>query len=205
MKRDYPLSFLSSVLVVGVYLTFTLLAYASYPLPYAPARNWLSDLGSPALSPGGALFYNTGIVLTAVLVLIFFIGLTHLRIKGHKAQNVMTTLTLIFGAVGALGMLLSAVYPINHPAEHSLWCRVLFFGLGTGFAFSVAALRYHPTYPRPQLAFGVLVVVVNLGTQVLFNAVPVVEWINVALILAYCLTTGIQTRRYEQVAALAAG
>ncbi|MHB0879173.1 MAG: hypothetical protein ACYC5O_24310, partial [Anaerolineae bacterium] len=81
-------------------------------------------------------------------------------------------------------------------AVHSLASMGLYIGFGTAFAFSVAALRYHRRCPRWLLAFGVTVALAGMATQVLFTNVPMWEWVNVSLLLGYCLTLGIATRRF---------
>jgi hypothetical membrane protein len=191
------LSLIASILVVLGYGTFTTIAFAHFPLAFSPRYNWLSDLGNPDLNPTGAAFYNVGVALAAVALLAFFLGLFRLRQKDSRVQTTMTALTVGFGSVGSLAMLMSAVYPINHPAQHSFWCLILFFSIGTGFAFSVAATRHHARVPGWLLGLGAVVVLVNLTVQIFFHDVCLSEWINVPLLLGYCLLLGIATLRFS--------
>lgn len=195
MKRTPSLSLISSSALVLCYVTFAILAFTRFQAPYSPTANWLSDLGNPDASPNGAVFYNTGIIISSLLLLAFFVSLARIRQKNNRVQNFMTVLTMGFGAAGSLGMLMSALYPINQPAQHSFWCMVMFFSIGTAFAFSIAALRYQLGFPRWLLVFGIIVVLLNLVTQVFFNDVQITEWFNVAFLLGYCLLLGIATRR----------
>jgi hypothetical membrane protein len=186
---------ISSLGVVVCYVTFATIAWARFPLPYLPIHNWLSDLGNPQASPAGAIFYNAGIVITAGLLLAFFLGLSRFRLEDSRVQTLMTILTVLSGSIASFGLLMSAVYPIHRPAAHSFWCMVLYISIGTAFAFSIAAFRYHSRYPRWLLGFGAVVALVNLGVSAFFHDVFISEWVNVPLLLSYCLLLGIATQR----------
>ncbi|MHB0878719.1 MAG: DUF998 domain-containing protein, partial [Anaerolineae bacterium] len=156
----------SGVFAIACYVMFAAIAYARFPLPYSPLHNWLSDLGNPTVSPSGAPFYNAGIAVTALVLLVFFLSLSGLDLGRGGPQRAMTYLTVGFGCAGTLAMLISAAYPIDQPAVHSLASMGLYIGFGTAFAFSVAALRYHRRCPRWLLAFGVTVALAGMATQV---------------------------------------
>jgi hypothetical membrane protein len=113
MKKTYPIILIMSICVAICYVTFTVIAFTSFPVPYSPANNWLSDLGNPDINPIGARFYNIGIVLADVALTIFFLNLTKMKMRNNHVQNIMTTLTVGFGCIGSLAMLMTAIYPIN--------------------------------------------------------------------------------------------
>jgi hypothetical membrane protein len=182
MKKHLTLSFVSGLFAIVCYLACALLAYAHYPLPYSPLKNWLSDLGNPDLNPSGALFYNIGIIATAVVLPPFFLGLSRWKMEHNRAQRIMLFLTQGFGILGALAMLMSGLYPINSPALHGFFSICLYILLGTAFAFSVAALRYHPACPRWLLIVCAFTALVDMLSGV-FHTVTVLEWVTVALLL----------------------
>jgi len=190
MKRFGMKSFMCSILVVISYLSCTLLSYFHYPLPYSPGENWLSDLGNRALNPTGAIFYNTGIVLTAFWLLLFFLSLSVLKAEEKKIQNLMVLLMQSIGILGCGSMALSAFFTIANPGLHSLLSGVLYIGIGTAFVFSAAALRYDPRFPKWLLVLGILTALFDLLTSVFFNTVPVFEWVTVSLFLTYVLLLG---------------
>jgi hypothetical membrane protein len=194
MKRHLSLSFVTSLLAVLCYLTFAILAFAQYPLPYSPTSNWLSDLGNADLNPRGALFYNIGIVVTGILLLLFFFGLSQWKMENNWRQNLMLRLTQGFGILGALALVMSGLYPINHPALHSFFSISLYILLGTAFFFSVAALRYYPTCPKWLLILGALAALVDILSGV-FHSVYVLEWVTVSLFLCYPVLLGVETNR----------
>lgn len=194
MKRYFSLSFVSGMFAVVCYLTFAFLAFSRYPLPYSPMSNWLSDLGNANLNPPGALYYNIGIVATGVLLLPFFLGLSRWKMEKNRIQNLMLFITQGFGVLAALAMLMSGLYPMNFLVLHSFFSTCLYILLGTAFAFSVAALRYHPMCPRWLLVVGAISALVAMVFGI-FHTVTVLEWITAALFLCYVGLLGAETNR----------
>src|SRR6266446_3295383 len=106
------------------------------------------------------------------------------KMANNLAQRLMLFLTQGFGILGALAMLLSGLYPINFPALHGFFSMCLYILLGTAFAFSVAALRYHAALPRWLLIVGASTALVDMLYGVL-HMVYVLEWVTTALLLCY--------------------
>ena len=197
MKKIHP-SFIFGLAACAGYIGFTFLAYIRYPLDYSPLTNWLSDLGNPEANPAGANLYNTGIILTAVLLILFFVGVSSWKIQGNRAQTIMLRLTQTFGILGTLCMLMSAVYPINHYQTHAALSTMLYILLSTAFTFSVAMLRYHPEVPRWILFVGISSALIVILTGV-FQDVTGLEWITVLFLLGYTLLLSFETRIVENL------
>ena len=195
MKKDYPLNIVFGLFIVICYVTCAILAFTRFPLPYSPFNNWLSDLGNPDVNPTGAGFYNTGIVLAGLALMLFFLRLTKWRMAENRLQRIMILLTTGFGLIGSLSMIMTAIHPINEPSQHSFWSMILYISFGTAFAFSAAAMRYYKRYSRWLLLFGVIVAAVDMVSQTFFTNVPISEWIVVPFLLVYCLLLGIGTER----------
>ena len=198
MKRVQYISFIASILVVLCYLVFAILAFIQYPLPYSPINNWLSDLGNVKLNPHGAIFYNIGIISTALLLILFFLGLSRWKIENKRVQILMVLLTQAFGILGCICMIMSAIFPINFLEVHSFWSASLYIMLSTAFAFSVAALRYHPKVPRWLLVLGLSTTLMVILTSFL-TTVFILEWITVSLFLSYVCLIGVETKRRESM------
>ena len=194
MQKFRPLSSIASILIVLCYLTFAILAYIQFPLPYSPLTNWLSDLGNVDLNPHGAFLYNIGIISTAVLLVPFFLGLLIWKMQKNKIQNIMLFLTMGFGILGSICMMLSAVFPINFYKTHAFWSTSLYVTLSTAFIFSVAAFRYHQKFPRWLLFLGSLTAVAVI-LSIFMMKVYVLEWITVLLFLVYVCLVGVETKR----------
>ena len=194
MKKYKYISFIGGILAVLDYLVFAFLAFRHYPLPYSPTTNWLSDLGNPNLNPQGAIFYNIGIISTALFLIVFFLGLSVWKLEDNKVQIIMLRLTQVFGILGAFCMMMSGIYPINLYKIHSFWSSSLYILMSTGFVFSAAALRYHIGVPRWLLILGISTAVMVILTS-FFPIFFVLEWITVLLFLLYVILVGVETKR----------
>jgi hypothetical membrane protein len=194
MKKYKSISFIGGMLAVLGYLVFTLLAFSRYPMPYSPMKNWLSDLGNVDLNLDGAIFYNIGIISTALFLIVFFLGLSVWKIEDNKVQNIMLRLTQAFGILGSFCMMMSAIYPINLYTIHSFLSTSLYVLLSTAFIFSAAALRYYQRVPRWLLVLGISTAVLVILTS-FFPNVYILEWITVFLFLSYVGLLGIETKR----------
>jgi hypothetical membrane protein len=127
-------------------------------------------------------------------VLLFFLGLSEWKMGKNRRQNLMLFVTQGFGILGALAMLMSGFYPMNFLALHSFFSTCLYILLGTAFAFSVAALRYHPACPRWLLIVGVSTALVALLYGI-FHTVTALEWVATALFLCYVGLLGAETNQ----------
>jgi hypothetical membrane protein len=194
MKKYKYISFIGGILAVLVYLVFTLLAFSRYPLPYSPMKNWLSDLGNVNLNPDGAIFYNIGIISTALFLVVFFLGLHVWKIDHNKTQIIMLILTQAIGILGSFCMMMSGIFPINLYKIHSFWSTSLYVLLSTAFIFSAAALRYHRWVPRWLLILGISTAMMVILTS-FFPTVYALEWITVLGFLGYVTLLGIETKR----------
>lgn len=194
MKKNLNSSFLACTLAGLCYVVFAFLAFSRYPLSYSPMQNWLSDLGNVDINPRGAIFYNTGIITTALLLMVFFLGLSRWKIEKKRIQIIMLRLAQIFGILGSSCMILSGIFPINALEMHRIWSIALYFLLATAFVFLAAALRYHRRVPRWLLLLGFSTAgMVNL--TVFLPTAYLLEWITVALFLGYVTLVGFETRR----------
>jgi hypothetical membrane protein len=193
LRRYQPLIISLTVLS---YTLCSLTAFTHFPGNLSPTQNWLSDLGDIQQNPTGAIFYNLGIILTGLMVLLFFLSISHWHVPNHGIQNRLVLITQIFGVLGSLALILSAVFPINHPQEHQIASIALYALLGTAFAFSVTALRYQPACPRAVLVIGAITASIDILSGIL-HEVTVLEWWTVALFLSYLMLLSRFTRRLE--------
>ncbi len=193
MKKYGSLSSITGLLAGLMYLLFTLLAFLRYPQHYSPLENWLSDLGNTDLNPNGAIFYNIGIVSTALLLALFFHGLSRWKLDHHKAQNIFLMIAQGLGELGAFCMLMSALFPINFFKVHALWSTSMYVLLSTAFIFLAAALRYHSRVPGWLLILGISPAPLVILTGFL-PEVYVLEWFTVFLFLCCVGATSIETQ-----------
>jgi hypothetical protein len=66
--------------------------------------------------------------------------------------------------------------------------------LGTAFAFSATALRYHPSFPKWVLAVGLFTAFVDILSGI-YMEVTILEWLTVALFLFYLVLLNLFTKK----------
>ena len=196
MKSRVPISFTTAVLSALTYGIFAAVAFSKNPQPLSPLRNWLSDLGNQITNPQGAIFYNIGVVSCALFLALWFTaGLHQWKLKDHTIQQRLLLVAQVGGILTAFALMMSALFPINHLKEHAFWSDLNFILFGLSFAFTVAALRYHPKMPRILLFIGGLAAI--LPTMVLFiNNAYWLEWVAVGLFIIYILSIGIAAHTF---------
>jgi hypothetical membrane protein len=152
---------LTAILAVSIYLVFTLAAVLSYPHPYSPLTNWLSDFGNPTRNPSGAVYYNTGGILASAVLVLFFAGMYTLKTADKKAQ-VFLALSQITGIVFAFCFFMSAMVPLGvNDSLHSVFSMMLFVFLGFFEIFSASAIRRKPFNAKPLFFFGIFAAMIN--------------------------------------------
>ncbi len=199
MKRLPIVSFLG-IIAACIYLAFTLVAILYYPQPYSPLTNWLSDFGNPTQNPSGALYYNTGGILTSAVLIVFFAGMNKWNI-GDKKMKVFLTLSQISGIVFAFSFIMSAVFPLGvNDAVHSSFSIMLFIFIGCFEIFSASAIRRNPSRIRWVPYFGFIAAMINFAFGISFNFANLFigEWIMIGLFIAYIITLTITQNRPEK-------
>ncbi len=177
-----------------VYLAFTLLAWAAYPTTYGPFNNnWLSDLGDRNSNPAGAEFYVIGCIVTGVLVGASFVGLVAWRASGARVQRYLLAGVQVAGILGAVAIVMSAVYTIDQFAPHQFWSRMINVGFAVALFMSPFALR------RPGRRLWPLVAVSALGygsivARLVFVDAHWLEWPSIGFLLAYMWVIALMTR-----------
>lgn len=181
---------LTSIVAACIYLTFTLAAILSYPQPYSPLTNWLSDFGNPTLNPSGAIYYNAGGILASVLLVLFFAGMYTWNL-GDKKAKVFLTLSQVTGIVFALSFMMSALFPLGvNDAVHSFFSIMLFIFIGFFELFSASAIRRDTSSPKWIVYFGFAAAMINFAFGISFNFMNLFigEWIIIAVFIAYVIT-----------------
>jgi hypothetical protein len=150
-------------------------------------------MGNQITNPQGAIFYNIGVIVCAVFLLIWFTaGLSQWRLEDPIIQRRMLFIAQFGGVLTALALMMSALYPINHLQAHAFWSDINFILFGISFAFSVAALRYHHNFPKILLFLGGLAAVLP-SLVLLVNTAYWLEWLAIAVFMFYILTIGVES------------
>ncbi len=199
MKQNHMITLVLSILIAVVYIMMTIISLVQYPAAFSPLSNWLSDLGNRIVSPMGSIFYNSGIYITGILLILFFLSLSGNRLPGNKTQNIMLFLTQVIGVLGSLAMIMSGIFSIDNPEPHSLFSMFLRIGLGSAFGFSVAAFFYYKKFSKFILMVGLITTLTDLVVSLLYHDTPALEWPVIFLFLLYCVLLGNEVHRLDKM------
>jgi hypothetical protein len=181
-------------LAIVWYLLFTALAWIAYPGAYGPwNNNWLSDLGNRRLNPSGAELYAIGCVGTGILLGGFFVGLASWRRSHSKVEDWLLLFVQSAGLIGALSIVMSAVFSIDQFAAHQFWSRMISGSMAVALFVSPFALR------RPGLPVWVLGAVCVAGylsvvARLVFASAHWLEWPSIGFLLIYVVVVAATTR-----------
>jgi hypothetical protein len=181
-------------LATMIYVLFTVLAWLAYPAAYGPFNNnWLSDLGDRTLNPNGADFYVVGCIATGLLVGAAFVGLLAWRQTSTRIQRYLLAFVQIAGLLGALAIVMTAVYTIDQFEAHQFWSRGINVGFAVALFVSPFALRRSGVKLWPLIAvsaFGYCSIVARL----VFPDAHWLEWPSIGFLLIYMWVIALMTR-----------
>jgi len=161
-----------------------------YPKPYSPLTNWLSDFGNPTQNPVGAIYYNTGGIITSAVLVLFFAGIYKWNI-GDGKMKAFLLVSQISGIVFALCFMMSAIFPLGvNDSVHSFFFIMLFIFIGFFEVFSASAIRRNPSSPKWTVYFGFVAAMINFAFGVSFNFMNLFigEWVMIAIFIAHIMT-----------------
>lgn len=177
IPRKWPISLVAGIGVISTYWTCTLVALYFYFSTgfYNPVFNWMSDLGSFALNPNGALYFNIGCILSGLGLFPFFFGLYEWYIGGKRNKN-LTKATQVAGFISAFAMIMIGVYPEDLLAIHITWALTLFMVNTMTLIFPAIAL-YQYSFTKNVAKFAIFTACVNI--LLLIFITPLLEWLTI--------------------------
>lgn len=104
---------------------FTNLAIQHFPGTFSSTQHYLSVLGNVNKNPNGAIFFNRGVMLTGLSLVIFYAGFV-IWSALQKRRKILAGI-LIFGSMNGFSIFMSAVYPeVPHYQIHFTWSLLIF-------------------------------------------------------------------------------
>jgi Protein of unknown function (DUF998) len=177
-----------------IYALFTVLAWLAYPIAYGPFNNnWLSDLGNRDVNPSGAEFYVIGCIATGVLVGASFVGLLAWSRSSTRVQRYLLTFVQIAGLLGAVAIVMTAVYTIDQFEVHQFWSRMINVGFAVALFVSPFALRRQGMKLWPLIAVSALGYC-SIVARLVFPDAHWLEWPSIGFLLAYMWVIAVMTR-----------
>jgi len=107
------------------YCIFTNISIQHFPGTFSATQYYLSVLGNMNKNPNGAMFYNLGVILTGLSLLLFYIGFVIWNVLQERRKILWGI--LIFGSMNGFSIFMSAVYPeVPHYQIHFTWSLLIF-------------------------------------------------------------------------------
>lgn len=72
--KKWPITCITGILIIIISWGAVIISVLLAPPPFSPLTNYLSSLGNSIYNPDGAIIYNSSVIITGFLFLIFFIG-----------------------------------------------------------------------------------------------------------------------------------
>ena len=185
--RNYSVSSITGLMAVIVFTVFTFTSLVLYPTPYNPLYAWLSNLGNIYLNPSGAIFFNSGCILSGIIMIPFFAGLYEWKpIK--KLSKILLILGMLLGIYASVSLIMVGVFPETHLQQHLLAAAGVFSSLFIIIILLSVALFNHPKFIRLIAYYGIIPIIIDIifqyiskGNNLLANfqqtiPVPGFEW-----------------------------
>ena len=196
MKKSYVIFKFAGAAAIPVYILFTVISHL-FNTAITPASNWLSDYGNPTLNPEGALFYNMGCIITAVLLAIFYTGMSYWyagRIVSRK-YKVCYICAQVCGLISSVFLVLASIFTLGtNDSLHGTFSMLHMISLNFFMNFTALAILLHPNIKSIFGIIGFIAVIFNILTTNMFSGFYIAEWIYFLLFIAYIV---IITVKYE--------
>lgn len=145
---------------------------------FSPFDMWIGDFGDDTENPAGYVFYNTGSMITGILLTLFYLGLSEWR-TSSRIRNLSLGAGITAGSISGVLMFLAG-YVSTHEQPLHLQLSVLFFALSFfAIVLICLALAGLPPYSEATLCMGVttLALTLVLAFSYLLDIEPIiVEW-----------------------------
>ena len=194
LPLTWKISRIAGIASVIFYISFLSASWSLAERPYSPLGNWLSDFGNSDLNPKGAVFYNTGMMLSGLSLFFFVPGFYKWRAK-RPGRRMNVILILASGFMFSFSAIMAGFYSEDYGWLHSFWSAALFTALGF-FLFLSGFLFTHSQKTRPLAYFGFAAGIIDIALGLVFRA-PVLEWITVALAFGYVTLISWQMSRID--------
>jgi hypothetical protein len=124
------------------YCLYTILAIQRFPGNFSATRHYLSVLGNVNRNPDGAIFYNRGVMLTGLSLLIFYVCFVTWNALRERSKILLGI--LMFGSMNGFSIFMSAVYPeVPDYQKHFTWSLLIFMAfIPVLILFSLYLRRY---------------------------------------------------------------
>jgi len=185
-----------------VFVALTLAAVALYPGSTSPMDRYLSELGNADQSPDGWLFFDLAMILTGVLALPFFWGLS--KYNSGRAGKRLTRAALWLGVTNAVAVAVAGgVAEHVNMTAHIIWSLLIFASAIPLLVVYGVVLRKSPGFSRVVAWYGFIACAVDLALLVAVGIIhsqdpgvtSVLEWVVVLLYIVWVALISLDVAR----------
>lgn len=187
MKNVNKIFKYAGVVCIPLYVIFTFISHL-YNTKINPVANWLSDFGNPVENPSGALFYNMGCIVVAIMLVVFYIGMCqwYKGLKIAKKYVICYISAQISGIIASISLVLAAIFPLGtNNTFHSAFSTINMIGMDFFLSFTAIAFFLNPNIKKWVSIFGYASAVFNIITMNAFSSLYIAEWIYFTLFMIY--------------------
>ncbi|MFX0163852.1 MAG: DUF998 domain-containing protein [Candidatus Hodarchaeota archaeon] len=115
-----PLSCIFGILIIAISWGSVLISTTLAPPPFSPLNNYMSNLGNSSFNPDGAIIYNTSVIISGILFIIFFTGL-YQWYSSSIIDNILLKMTQILGFLLSITIIMTGIFSENFKRQHVFW------------------------------------------------------------------------------------
>jgi len=200
MKLIYHVHKYAGILGIPTYIFFTFMAHL-HNKEINPMNYWLSDYGNPFVNPDGSVFYNTGCVITALLLAVFYIGMYcwYGRDRASRKLNISYAIAQSAGLFGSFFLIMTTVYPLGVDNRmHAVFSTANMIAMDFFISFTATGFILNPKISKGIGVFGFFTAVFNIITMNIFADFYISEWIFFLLFMVYMVLV---TFQYDKLCA----
>ncbi|UCD02460.1 MAG: DUF998 domain-containing protein [Promethearchaeota archaeon] len=119
----WPLSCILGILIIIISWGSVLISVLLAPPPFSPLTNYLSSLGNSTYNPNGAIIYNSSVIVTGFLFLIFFIGFYNWY-TDIKLDKILLIAIQTVGCLLSITIVLTGFLSEDFKPQHVFWSIV---------------------------------------------------------------------------------
>jgi len=155
------------------YCIFTVIAIQNFPGTFSATHYYLSVLGNLNKNPEGAIFFNLGVMVSGLSLLVFYVGFVLWNALREKSKILWGV--LIFGSMNGFSIFMSGVYPeVPDYQKHFTWSLLIFIA----FIPVLILISLYLNYSGFVLAAYNLIFVIYTLTEGTTSG-ALLEWISV--------------------------
>ena len=151
--KNVPISSIAGILTIIVFGLSVIMSIMNYPGEFAPMETWIGAYGNQELNPHGVWYFNTGCIITGLLLSVFFIGV-YQWFTPQTGKNLLLISGIAAGILTSLLVVLTGFMPWFIDLDNSSHTMVYFTLIVLAVLLINLALRKNPNYSEATAGMG---------------------------------------------------